>query len=84
MKTGVVGYDGKELTLSEGTKIITRLVVWTAGITPSPLLSGLPCATYRDRVLVNACLRVPQWPGVWALGDCGAVPGTPEPSGKRQ
>jgi NADH dehydrogenase len=74
LKTGVAAYDGKELTLSDGTKIITRLVIWTAGITPSPLVSGLPCAKERDRVLVNACLQIPQWPGVWALGDCVSVP----------
>jgi NADH dehydrogenase len=24
--------------------------------------------------LVNACLEVPEWPGVWALGDCALVP----------
>ena len=79
LNTGVAGYDGKELTLSDGTKITTRLVVWTAGITPSPLVSGLPCAKERDRVLVNACLQIPQWPGVWALGDCVAVPDSLNP-----
>ena len=47
LKTGVAGYNGKELTLSDGTKIATRLVVWTAGITPSPLISACraPCRT---------------------------------------
>ena len=79
LKTGVAGYDGKQLTLSDGTKITTRLVVWTAGITPSPLVSGLPCAKERDRVLVNTCLQIPQWPGVWALGDCVAVPDSLNP-----
>jgi NADH:ubiquinone reductase (H+-translocating) len=79
LKTGVAGYDGKELTLSEGTRIISRLVIWTAGITPPPLVSGLPCATDRGRVLVNASLQVPQWPGVWALGDCAAVPDSLNP-----
>jgi NADH dehydrogenase len=79
LNTGVTGYDGKELTLSDGTKIITRLVVWTAGITPSPLVSGLPCAKERDRVVVNACLQIPQWPGVWALGDCASVPDSLNP-----
>ena len=79
LKTGVAGYDGKELTLSDGTKITTRLVVWTAGITPSPLVSGLPAAKDRNRVLVNACLQIPQWPGVWALGDCVAIPDSTNP-----
>ena len=39
LKTAVAGYDGKEVVLSDGTKIATRLVVWTAGVTPPPLLS---------------------------------------------
>ncbi|HXA49150.1 MAG TPA: NAD(P)/FAD-dependent oxidoreductase [Candidatus Acidoferrum sp.] len=79
LTTGVTGYDGKELTLSDGTKINSRLVVWTAGITPSPLVSGLPCPMDRGRVLVNACMQVTQWPGVWSLGDCAAVPDSLNP-----
>ena len=74
LKTAVIGYDGKNVTLNDGAKISTRLVIWTAGITPSPLLSRLPCATERGRILVNACLQAPEWPGVWALGDCALVP----------
>jgi NADH:ubiquinone reductase (H+-translocating) len=74
LKTAVTGYDGRELSLNDGTKITTRLVIWTAGITPSPLLSGLPCAKQRGHVLANDCLQVPDWPGVWSLGDCAYVP----------
>jgi NADH dehydrogenase len=74
LKTAVTGYNGKEVTLNDGTSITTRLVIWTAGITPSPVLSGLPCAMQRGRVLANAFLQVPDWPGVWALGDCALVP----------
>jgi NADH dehydrogenase len=79
LNAGVTGYDGKELTLDEGTKITTRLVVWTAGITPSPLVSGLPTDMVQGRVLVNAALQVPRWPGVWALGDCASVPDSLNP-----
>jgi len=74
LKTAVTGYDGKELTLNNGTTITTRLLIWTAGITPSPLLSGLPCAIQRGHVVANDCLQVPDWPGVWTLGDCALVP----------
>ena len=74
LKTGVAGYDGKELTLSDGTKIATRLVVWTAGITPSPMVSGLPCTLQNGRVRVNAFRTVPQRSDVWSLGDCASVP----------
>jgi NADH:quinone reductase (non-electrogenic) len=74
LKTKVAGYDGKEVTLGDGTKIATRMLIWTAGTTPPPLLSSLPCALQRGRVLANECLQVPDWPGVWALGDCALVP----------
>jgi NADH dehydrogenase len=79
LKTAVTGYDGRELSLNDGAKIATRLVIWTAGITPSPVLSGLPCAMQRGHVLTNDCLQVPDWPGVWALGDCAFVPDLTNP-----
>ena len=79
LTTAVTGYDGKVLTLDDGSRISTRLVVWTAGITPSPLLSDLPCAKQRGHILTNACMQVPDWPGVWALGDCAFVPDLTNP-----
>jgi NADH dehydrogenase len=74
LKTAVTGYDGRNLTLNDGAKITTRLVIWTAGITPSPLLARLPCGIERGHILANAYLQVPDWPGVWTLGDCAFVP----------
>jgi NADH:quinone reductase (non-electrogenic) len=74
LKTRVTGYDGQEVSLNDGTKIPTRMLIWTAGITPSPLISTLPCATQRGRIVANEYLQVPDWPGVWALGDCALVP----------
>ena len=41
---------------------------------PNPLISTLPCPIERGRVKVTAELAVPDWPGVWALGDCALVP----------
>jgi NADH dehydrogenase len=37
-------------------------------------LDALPCAKERGRVLVNEYLEVPEWPGIWAFGDCAVVP----------
>jgi NADH dehydrogenase len=74
LKTKVTGFDGNEVALDDGAKIATRMLVWTAGTTPPPLLSNLPCARQRGRILANECLQVPDWPGVWALGDCALVP----------
>jgi NADH dehydrogenase len=74
VNTSVASYDGREAVLSDGTRISTRLVVWTAGVTPPPLLSRLSCAVQRGHIVADEYLRVPGWPGVWALGDCASVP----------
>jgi NADH dehydrogenase len=74
LRTKVTSYDGEEVTLGDGTRIATPTLIWTAGITPPPLLSTLPCALERGRVIANDRLQVPEWPGVWALGDCALVP----------
>jgi NADH dehydrogenase len=74
LNTKVAGYDGQEVTLDDGTKIPTRVLIWTAGTTPAPVLSCLPCLVQRGRVVANECLQVPNFPGVWALGDCALVP----------
>jgi NADH dehydrogenase len=72
--TKVTGLSADAVSLSDGTTIKTSTVVWTAGTSPNPLLATLPCKTDRGRVRVNESLEVPEWPGVWALGDCALVP----------
>ena len=72
--TRVTGVTEHEVTLSDGSTIPSNTVVWTAGTSPHPLLAALPCAKERGRVIVNAYMEVPEWPGVWALGDCALVP----------
>jgi NADH dehydrogenase len=70
----VVSVSEQEVCLSDGARITSRTVVWTAGTSPNPLLASLPCQTKHGRVVVNDCLEVPGWPGVWALGDCAVIP----------
>src|SRR5262249_37296403 len=67
-------YAGKDVLRGDGTKIAARPLIWTAGITAPALLSTLPCHLERGRVVANDRLQVPNWPGVWALGDCALVP----------
>jgi NADH dehydrogenase len=59
--------------LSNGATIRTNTLVWTGGNAPHPLLASLPCPKERGRPLVNEFLEVPEWPGVWAAGDCAAI-----------
>jgi NADH:ubiquinone reductase (H+-translocating) len=74
VNTKVTGFSGNEVTLTDGTTIKTNTLLWTAGTSPNPLLSSLPCQKDRGRLLVNEYLQVKGWPGVWALGDCALVP----------
>jgi NADH:quinone reductase (non-electrogenic) len=74
LHTRVTGVSDEGVTLSDGTSLPAQTIVWTAGSAPSPLLGGLPCGLEHGRVVVDDCLRVPEWPGVWALGDCALVP----------
>ena len=59
--------------LSNGATIKTNTLIWTGGNAPHPLLTTLPCQKERGRPLVNEFLEVPEWPGVWAAGDCAAI-----------
>ena len=74
VNTRVTGFSGNEVTLSDGSRIKTNTLLWTAGTSPNPLLSALPCEKERGRLLVNEYMEVKGWPGVWALGDCALVP----------
>lgn len=70
----VTAVTDREVMLSDGTTVTTNTLVWTAGVSPHPLLDTLPCQKTRGRVLVNEYLEVPGWPGLWAFGDCALVP----------
>jgi NADH dehydrogenase len=64
---------GEGVTLTDGSYIPTRTLIWTAGTAPHPIVGMLPCTCDRGRVCANEFLEVAQWPGVWALGDCAVV-----------
>ena len=71
----------REAVLSNGVRIPTRTLVWTAGVKAHPLLGelGMPLDE-RGRVTVDDLLRVEGHERLWALGDGAAVPNrrTPE------
>ena len=73
--TLVAGADQTGLQLKDGTTIPTATIVWSAGVRPSPLVAALPIGTGRGgAIVVRPDLSVEGHPGVWALGDCAAVP----------
>src|SRR5262249_10816466 len=74
LETKVRGFTADGVELSDGTLLPSANLVWTAGTAPNPLLDPLPCKKERGRLVVDEFLQVPDWPGVWSLGDCASVP----------
>jgi NADH:ubiquinone reductase (H+-translocating) len=62
--------------LSTGEEIPTQTIVWTAGVAPHPSLRqlSLPLDGRTGKVEVDEYMRVKGLEGVWAIGDCAAVP----------
>src|SRR5947208_3152525 len=79
LNTRVKSMTESEVSLPDGVSIPSRTLVWTAGTVPSPIISSLPCAKERGRLLVNQFLRVTDWRNVWAVGDCAFVPDSRNP-----
>lgn len=74
LKTKVEAVNGREVVLSDGEKILTDTLIWTAGTAPNPHLEGLPCRKERGRICTDEFMQVEGWENVWAVGDCAAIP----------
>ncbi|HXJ71738.1 MAG TPA: NAD(P)/FAD-dependent oxidoreductase, partial [Candidatus Dormibacteraeota bacterium] len=79
LNTRVTAMTENVVFVTGGHPIPASTLVWTAGTVPNPLVSALPCEKDRGRVLVNKFLQVPEWPGVWVIGDCARVPDIRKP-----
>jgi NADH dehydrogenase len=67
--------EADAVTLSTGERIPTRLLCWTAGVKPAPVVGrlGFPLGV-GGRIDVDATMRVAGTSNVWAIGDAAAVP----------
>ncbi|MFB5640124.1 MAG: NAD(P)/FAD-dependent oxidoreductase, partial [Nitrosopumilus sp.] len=83
LKTAVTSFDGNEVTtksLDEHPKdsvdtsvvdsIITKTLIWTAGVTPVNTIKRSMFKTEKGKLIVNDFLEVSDFPGVFAIGDC--------------
>jgi len=71
----VVGATERALLLEGGESIEAGTIVWTAGNQTSPVVQALPFEQgAAGAVKVDTSLRVPGAEGVWAIGDCAAIP----------
>jgi NADH:ubiquinone reductase (H+-translocating) len=66
--------------LSDGARILTSTVVWTAGVRANPIGEQLGFPTdERGRIRVDPALRIEGVPHAWALGDGARVPNEATP-----
>jgi NADH dehydrogenase len=68
----VASVDDHTVTLTDGTAIPSRTLVWSAGIVASPLVATLGLPLARGRLPTDSYLRADEH--VWAVGDSAAVP----------
>jgi NADH dehydrogenase len=75
VRTTLESVESHAAVLSDGSRILTSTVVWTAGVRANPANErlGMPLDD-RGRVLVDPLLRVEGVPHVWGLGDGARVP----------
>jgi len=77
LNTRVTDARPGSISLSPAEEIPTETFVWTAGVTPNPILKELPIKhDSRGAVLVDRTLAIPDYGNVWALGDCASVSDT--------
>jgi NADH dehydrogenase len=83
LKKAVTSFDGNEVTIktldetpkdsidqSEINSIITKTLIWTAGITPVNTIKRSMFKTEKGKIVINGFLEVEKFPGVFAIGDC--------------
>jgi NADH dehydrogenase len=66
--------DDRGVHLATGEFIAGGTVICTIGTAPNPLVAGLSLPRERGRIVTAPDMSVPGIEGVWALGDCAAVP----------
>ena len=80
VETTLESVEPHAAVLSDGDRILTSTVVWTAGVRANPLNErfGLPLDE-RGRIKVEPTLEVEDLSNVWALGDGARVPNLATP-----
>lgn len=78
--TKIAGAGPDYVELEGDRRIDAHLLVWAAGVMPSPVIGALDCPRGKHGgIAVEPTMAMSGRPGVWALGDCAEVP---RPGGK--
>jgi NADH dehydrogenase len=71
----VIGATEDSVKLNDGTKIPTKTIIWSGGVSPTSLITSLTCEhdVKNGRIAVDKYLQLPEYKGVYALGDCAFI-----------
>jgi NADH dehydrogenase len=84
-ETAVTGYNGETVTLKNGNSILSRTLIWAAGVRGNQL-PGLPeeASAPASRIRVDEYNRVTGCADVYAVGDIAFMPSEDYPRGHPQ
>ncbi|OQP56096.1 NADH dehydrogenase [Niastella yeongjuensis] len=78
----VKSFDGYTVLLDNGEKLITRTLIWAAGVTGAPIKGLDPaCITSGNRLKVDVYNRVAGYENIFALGDIAEMITAENPDG---
>lgn len=78
----VESYDGYTVVLSTGERLVSRTLIWAAGVTGAPIQGLRPdCLRKGNRYQVNEFSQVAGYENVFAIGDIAAMPSAAYPEG---
>lgn len=79
LNCAVKSYDGDEVTFSTGAKLISKTLIWAAGVKGQPI-EGLNSAAigYAGRIKVDAFNQVLGCKNIFAIGDAAIMEGADE------
>ncbi|RZK15218.1 MAG: NAD(P)/FAD-dependent oxidoreductase, partial [Hymenobacter sp.] len=85
LESRVKSYDGYTVTLNSGRQLITRTLIWAAGVTGAPIQGLDPAALLKsNRYQVNESSRVAGYDNVFAIGDIAQMATAKYPEGHPQ
>lgn len=76
LNCAVKSYDGYEITFSTGARLISRTLIWAAGVKARPVAGLSPEVTgHAGRIKVDAYNRVLGYENIFAIGDAAIMEG---------
>ncbi|HEY9487595.1 MAG TPA: NAD(P)/FAD-dependent oxidoreductase [Chryseosolibacter sp.] len=78
LNSAVKSYDGYEVIFNTGEKLISKTLIWAAGVRGNPVV-GLSADTFgrASRLNVDAFSRVKGYDNIFAIGDVALMEGDP-------